>query len=198
VHVRVALRRSVGHLLVAVATGLALLGASCTRDPAPPTASATPTATTPTTPSPTPTPTTPPPTLPATAHANTPAAAESFARHWLTALDYAYQTGNTTPLKELGDCRGCLALANSITRVYGEGGRIEGGRIVVQRARGRSFSPGDSATVEVYYSQSDGRTIYGDGRIGPVKGSARLAFLFTLKRVGNGWTITAVQPVEGG
>jgi hypothetical protein len=184
--------------VVACVAALLLTASSCSDDPygtLPPTTPATspPSTTSP----PTSNPTSPPaPTLPALATQDSPAGAESFARFWLTALDYAYQTGNTKPLRSLGNCRGCIALADSVDMVYNKGGHIDGGRIRVTAGKTVQLMPGKAALVRVDYSQADGVTIFPDGRQERVSGSTRLAFLFTLSRSVSSWKVTAIKPIK--
>lgn len=180
-------------VLIAV-LALAITGASCTQDPDP--SPIPPATSTSSTPSATPTPA--PPVMPAEARADSPAGAESFARYWLTALNYAYQSGDTTPLRSLGNCAGCKAIADAIDRVRTEHGRIEGGKITILDGRPRAFAPKRSATVEVYYSQASGQTVYGDGHSSPVPTASRLGFLFTLKRTTVLWQVESVQTITNG
>jgi Family of unknown function (DUF6318) len=182
--------------LLACAAALTLLTACTHQDPyatLPPTptaSTATPTPTPPSTPRP------PEPTLPAHANDDTPTAAQSFARFWLTALDYAYQTGDTKPFRALGACKGCTALADSIDTIYGKGGHIEGGRIDVVSSQLVRFVAGKAALVRADYSQTDGTTVFPDGHKESVHKATSLAFLFTLKRAIPTWQVTAVQPIK--
>jgi hypothetical protein len=174
--------------LAAAVISLALTGCACSADdpPDPP----------PTSTSAAPTPTAPAPTLPTTARADSPAGAEAFARYWLTALDYAYQTGNSQPLRNAGTCQGCTALADSIDRVYSRGGYIEGGRITILETKARRYTPGRPVEVEAYYAQANGTTVYGDGRSTPTPGSARLGFLFALGRTNDRWSVDSIKTIR--
>jgi hypothetical protein len=165
-------------------------GCACSRDPDPHPTTVPPTTATqsPTTP--------PPPTLPALARADTPAGAESFARFWLIALDYAYQTGNTAQFRSLGRCKGCVSLADAIDQVYREGGRFEGGRLSVRASRTSAYSPKRSADVELGYSRTSRRTIRGDGHVFNSTGSDDLGFLVSLKWIASHWTVVAFPTIK--
>lgn len=178
-------------MLAAVATGLALVtGCACSREPGPidpPPTGSSPTLTT--------TPTPPPPTLPAAARADSRAGAEAFARYWLVALDYAYQTGNTTPFLALGECKGCRSLSDAIGQVYNEGGRFEGGRLTVGSAVISTFRAGHSSAVVLRYARTPRKTIRGDGQTFDSPGAANLGFLMSLERAGNDWTVVAFPTI---
>lgn len=69
----------------------------------------------------------PTPTLPATPTTltqNTPAAAEDFARYFVAVTEYAWNTGDTTTLREIStdDCILCDGMAHNIETRYGSGG----------------------------------------------------------------------------
>jgi hypothetical protein len=188
-HVRVA--------LVACTIGLLLSGSSCSSGEPygtlPPTTPTTPPPTT-TEPTRTTTPTPPEPTPPALATQDSAPGAEAFARYWLTALDYAYQTGNTKPFRSLGDCRGCKALADGIDRTYSSGGRIEGGRIAVQRSEVTKYVGDMAALIELIYSSGPRRiTDHGDIQTSPPEKNVRL--LITLRRDDRTWVVTGAQPL---
>jgi Family of unknown function (DUF6318) len=175
--------------LAAVATALAVSGSACSGDPEP---TLTPTGQPTTAPPPTATTTPPPPTLPTTAQADSPAGAESFARYWLTALDYAYQTGNTTPFRSLGVCPSCAALANGIDRFYSSGGRIEGGAYKHVQAKTQQFSA-DTATVSLTYDREERTTIDGVGKRVAVPAEIAARMVFTLQRERTSWLVTKIQ-----
>jgi hypothetical protein len=174
--------------LAAVATALAVAGAACTPDPDP--------SPVPTTPSATPITTPPPPVLPATARADSPAGAESFARYYMGLLDYAYQTGNTTPLRAAARCQGCDALAAGIDKSYAAGNRIQGGRIAVNNARTSKYATKASASVQVTYSSAARKVVAPTGKVTEVPGEDNVRLLLTLKRFEQGWLLVNAQPIE--
>lgn len=174
--------------LVALAAVFAATGAACTHDPDPsPPPTASPTAVPSATPA--------PPPLPPAAQADSPTGAEAFARYWLTTLDYAYQTGNTKPFRQLGTCKGCIALADAIDQVYREGGRFEGGLLTTMSATASAYSASRSASVSLRYSRTPRKTIHGDGQVFDSAGSSNLGFLIKLAR-SNGWTVTAFPTIK--
>jgi hypothetical protein len=189
--------------VVACIAALLLSASSCSGDgpygtlpPSSPPTSSPPTSSPPTSSPSSPTPPEPTlPTLPALTTQDSPAGAESFARFWLTALDYAYQTGNTKPFRALGACKTCAALADGIEKLFGEGGHYESGRLHVVSASTDKHVGRTSALVSLYYSRETRKIIRGDGTIQIVHGSPRLGFLLTLTR-GSGWVVSRAQVIE--
>jgi len=184
--------------LVACAAALLLSASSCSGDDPygtlPPTSPAT--SPPPTTSTPTTSPTPPAPTLPALATQDSAAGAESFARFWLTALDYAYQTGNTKPFRALGACRGCIALADGIDQVYKEGGRFEGGRLKIRSSSIDKYVTAAAALVALRYSRTPRKTIRGDGRVFASPGGNNFGFLVSLRRSTDGWAVAAFPTLK--
>ena len=150
--------------------------------------------TAPTTPAPSPTPT--PPPLPAAARADTPTGAESFARHWLATLDYATASGDTAPLRSLGRCASCVALADAIDALYSSGGRAEGGKVTVTDSSVVQFAPGKAALVRLEYDQAAGREIPATGSPKTTPAATGLAFVFTLDREGSSWSLIKLQTLK--
>lgn len=154
----------------------------------PPSLTATPSSAPPTTtPAPTPTPT--PPPLPAAARQDTPTGAESFARHWLVTLDYAYKTGDTQPFRALGRCSGCVSLANSIDKLYADGGSVTGGMLSATETRVDRHAVGSAAAVELFYSRTQRIVVDGAGKRFVDPASQRLGFLLVLERSGPRWQV---------
>jgi len=190
---------SIVRIRVALAVCAAVvLGSSCTADepspsPLPAISSAPTTPTVAPTPAPTPTPS--PPALPALARQDSPAGAEAFARYWLTTLDYATTTGDTRLLRQLANCAGCNALAESIDKVRAEGGRTLGGKATVSKSNTIRHVPAKAALVDLTYSR---RTRIVDRppdqrqTVGPER-DVRL--LITLRR-NRSWLITDAQPIR--
>jgi len=184
--------------LVACAAALLLSASSCSGDDPygtlPPTSPAT--SPPPTTSTPTTSPTPPAPTLPALATQDSAPGAESFARFWLTALDYAYQTGNTKPFRALGACRGCIALADGIDKTYSSGGRIEGGKISFGNSEVANFVRASAALVDLTYSSDPRRVIDSMGGVKTSPPEKNVRLLLTLKRNHKTWAVTKAQPVK--
>jgi hypothetical protein len=184
--------------LVAVALAAAACsGSDPEPGPVPPTATA-PSTSAPTTspPSPTASPTPAPPTLPAAARADTPAGAESFARFWLQSLDYAYKTGNTQPLRALGNCTACAALATGIENFYKGGGESEGGDFKTDSSHIVRHVVNSAALVNLIYSRSSRVISSSGGSPTTTPSESGVELLLTLKRAPDRWLITRVQTVR--
>src|SRR5215475_4240161 len=180
--------------LAACTIGLLLSGSSCSSGEPygalPPTTPAT----SPPPPPPPPPPTLPEPTPPALATQDSAPGAEAFARFWLIALDYAYQTGNTKPFRSLGSCKTCVAVADGIDWLYSEGGHYEAGRLSAVESTTNRHVPNRAALVSLYYSREARRVVRGNGGIQIVQGAKRLGFLLTLARDSR-WTVTQAQVI---
>jgi hypothetical protein len=132
--------------------------------------------------------------MPAIARQDSAAGAEAFARYWLTTLDYATTSGDTTLLRQLANCAGCNALADGIDRLRAEGGRTLRGKATVSKSSTVRHVPGKAALVDLTYSR-EARVVERSGRrqeIGPEK-DVRL--LITLRR-DRSWLITNAQPTR--
>lgn len=57
---------------------------------------------------------------------------EAFVRDWVDVHNQMLATGDTSAFRELStsDCASCATLAESIEKIYGDDGRVEGGRLV--------------------------------------------------------------------
>ena len=189
--------------MVAVAVAVVFAVAGCSAGNAPsaslPSGSAPPQSSSPTSNPPSTAATTPPPTeppLPATATQDTPAGAQSFARYWLSVLDYAYKTGNTQPFRALGRCAGCISLANSIQKVYTNGGSVSGGDLKALRTRVDRYVDGAAAAVELFYSRSQRVVLDGKGGRFVDPAASNLGFLVVLDRTAASWQIDRFPVLE--
>jgi Family of unknown function (DUF6318) len=153
----------------------------------PPSIPPTTAATTPSPPSPT------PPALPAQARQDSPTGAESFARYYIAAQDYANRTGDTKLLRSLGNCTGCTSVAEGIERFYRNGGSVEGGQLRVTEADVTRHVAGQAALVTLTYSQAAGVLVNGDGTRQPSPAKVVNQVVMTLARRAGSWTLTNIQ-----
>jgi len=134
--------------------------------------------------------------MPPAAQTDSPTGAEAFARYWLTALDYAYQTGNTESFRQLGACGTCRALSDGIDHLYQEGGHFEGGGFKPVKLSVSDYRPSKSAKVAVFYSRELRRAVHGSGDVEEAPAAARLGFLLNLTRSHTGWVVVTAQAAE--
>jgi len=184
--------------VVAVAVVFAVAGCSAGEAPsaALPSGSAPPQSSSPPSNPPSTAATAPPPTappLPAAATQDTPAGAQSFARYYIAAQDYANRTGDTDLLRSLGSCKGCTATIDGIERFYEEGGSVVGGQLRVTHANVTRHIPGHAALVALAYSQAAGMLINGDGTRQQSPARAENRVVMTLGRRDSGWILTNIQ-----
>lgn len=147
-------------------------------------------------PSATPTPTVSPPTLPALARQDSPAGAQSFARFYIQVLDYSYQSGDTSLLRQLARCNGCDAVADGIDKWTTAGGRYEGGRLKVVGSDIVKHVTGSAGLVALTYSRSTRILISSDGQREQVSSAPALQVVLTERRTSSGWLITNIQTVK--
>ena len=153
-HLRTIITAVIGSGLL---TLTACSGSADPSTPPPPSATVTVTpATASRTPTPTPTPSASaptPPVMPSAAKAHTKAGAKAFVEYFWEVVNYAQESGNTAPIRELADARGCTqcrAGVAGIRNVYDHGGRIVGGHSTVKDFKVRLFKVRgtDFATVD--------------------------------------------------
>jgi len=184
--------------VVAVAVVLAVAG--CSRGDAPssplpsggtPPQSSSPPSNPPSTAATPPPPAAPP--LPATATQDTPAGAQSFARYWLSVLDYATTSGDTKLLRQVANCSGCNALADGIDTLRRDGGHTTGGKITVSKSNIASFAVGRAALVDVTYDRAGRTVVSAPGAQQALAPEPNTRLLITLRRTGS-WLVTNAQP----
>lgn len=146
--------------------------------------------------SPTASPTPVAPVLPAAARVDSPAGAEAFARFWITALDYASRSGDTTLIRRLADCAGCNALADGIDKLQTEGGRTNGGAVRIVGSSIVRHVPNEAGLVDLTYDRQARTVVQSTGKEQSVPAEKNVRLLITLKRVGDSWQITNAQPAE--
>jgi hypothetical protein len=190
----------VGVRVVVVAVAVLLAVAGCSGGDAPssalPSGSAPPQSSSPPPNPPSTAATTPPPpapTYPAAARPDTPTAAASFARYWLSVLDYATTSGDTKLLRQVANCAGCNALADGIDTLRREGGHTIGGKIAVSKTTVANFAAGRAALVDVTYNRAGRTVISASGVQQAVAPERNTRLLITLRRT-NSWLVTNAQP----
>jgi len=153
-----------GSVGVVVALALAAL-AGCTgsepRTPSPSSSTASSPSTSPSAPSAT---ESAPPELPEAATTGDAAGAEAFVKHWVDALNYAYQTGDTEPLRAISEsgCQTCSDLSDEIEERRCSGKRLEGGLAVVDLVRSPPPEKG-IVSVSAQLTQAEGQLVADDG-----------------------------------
>ena len=153
-----------------------LLLAGCSDGPEP----------TPKIPEPTTSSATPTPTASETPEAES---AEDFIRRWVEADRQMFATGDTEPFLALGpDCEDCKAIAATVDRIYGAGGKVEwdGWSIVELSPRGKPSANAYRFVVD------SAPTRYRESASGPWKTleGGRVVQLIVLEPTGSSWQVT--------
>lgn len=183
--------RTVGPRLAAglIAAGLVVSGCGGSAEPQPlpgPTA----------TPSPGESASPTPPEMPSAAKAKTKAGAIAFARGFLDALNYSGATGDTAPLRALYAplCTRCEAIADSIDKTYGDGGKIAGGTWHPTRFKFYAIK-NDVAFVDALVDY-DAQTWTKSRGEQPTEfpASQRNLKAFNLRWTGSAWLVSALDP----
>ena len=133
------------------------------------------------------------PPLPAAATQDTPAGAQYIARYWLSVLDYASTSGDTTLLRLAADCAGCNALADGIDTLRRDGGHTTGGKITVSKATVANFASGKAALVDLTYNRAERMVVDASGARRAVAAERSPRLLITLHRTRT-WLVTNAQP----
>jgi hypothetical protein len=150
-----------------VLAGLAGCDDEAAPSPAPPEPSST-------SPSPTEPTGSPAPTLPVEAKGKSVASAKAFARYFIEAVNFAIRTGDARPVMDVSTpgCVTCNAVKRNAERIYGAGGRIEGGQMAVNTVTVVTPPPDIALLLGVSYSAErvvePGKDVV---RRGPTKGS---------------------------
>lgn len=133
------------------------------------------------------------PTLPAEARKGDKAGVEAFVRFYWEVINYATKTGDVGLLKKLDQpsCDGCARGIRGVERVYGRGGRIEGGSYRVTRLQ-PSRSPSGHWSVITHTKIGDQRTT-GAGSLDGRFPGGRATWLLGVARIRTVWTITSLE-----
>ncbi|GDY33175.1 DUF6318 family protein [Gandjariella thermophila] len=140
-------------------------------------------------------PPTAPPTLPEPARHGDGQGATSFASHWLDLVDYAYQTLDAGPLRDLGlpSCQTCAQFVAQLDTDRAAGARYRGGRVHFVSADPSDVQQDRQATVTVTFDQDDMRVIDRAGRQVDAVPAGRTVFVFDLRWTPAGWRAAAVR-----
>ena len=99
----------------------------------------------------------PVPIKPALADKNTKEGLEAFTKYWYQTLSYAYETGDTSPVRSISgpSCRFCNGLAEGLKAAWQGTQWVAGGRIETPSIKGK-YVPGaktQQATVQVIQTE---------------------------------------------
>lgn len=130
------------------------------------------------------------PSLPAAAKGRTAKSAEAFARHYIDLINYLGATGDSEPLAAVSapSCSVCEAVIDEAQRVYGEGGRFEGGTWTSRRPSTALGSNGRNALVTFVVVVSPQVEVSRSGRRKAIAGSKGLLDL-QLVAARNSWAV---------
>jgi hypothetical protein len=97
------------------------------------------------------------PTLPAAAVGADRAAARAFVAYYVELINYAQATGNVAGLRRAStqDCRACRATTRSVSKLYREGGQIEGGAWRIRSWAAVVARPGSQHGFEILVRTSE-------------------------------------------
>lgn len=137
-----------------------------------------------------------PPALPAAAKEKTKAGAIATARHFLSAVNFAGQSGDTEPLRAsyISYCTRCAALADSIDETYRKGGSYVGGLWTPQAVKFYAIK-NNVAFVDalVKYDRQEWTPARG-AKVRVFPASERNLKAFNLRWTAAGWRVSALDP----
>jgi hypothetical protein len=130
--------------------------------------------------------------LPEAAKAETKEGLEAFAKYWYQALSYAYETGDTTLLKNVSgpECVFCSGLARGVESAWRDGKWVEGGIIETPTVTvGFSTGSASQATIQVLQQQIGIRKLDGSLYQAPTE-ATNTASQATASFGANGWVMS--------
>lgn len=138
-----------------------------------------------------------PPAMPPEARTNTPAGAKAFVRHWFNALNFAYRTGNTEPLRKLSSpsCDTCVEFSRSAENIY-RNGSLQGGQYITSRYAVSAGNIKGAFLVSVLYKQTNAIVLDAAGRQKERLASTSGEVIFELARNHDGWSILSSEEVQ--
>jgi hypothetical protein len=97
---------------------------------------------------------TPTPTLPAEAEGTSIQSAKTFAQYFISAVNFAIRTGDADPVMSVSapGCVTCKAVKRNAERIYGAGGKIEGGQMDLNTVTVVTPPPKPALLLGVSYS----------------------------------------------
>ncbi|WP_225915221.1 DUF6318 family protein [Nocardioides jiangsuensis] len=149
-------------------------------------------------PSPSSSPTVAAPSLPPEAKGTTEASAKAFVGHYVEAVNFGMQTGDTSALARLAsdDCKTCDAIEQRIEEVYESGGRLAGAGWSIQSVN--SLSTGDIRQPLLAVSiDIAAQTMYADSTSPPSQSPASQGNLdFHLRRSDQTWQVHRLEATQ--
>jgi Family of unknown function (DUF6318) len=143
----------------------------------------------------------PVPVLPEAAKAETKEGLEAFAAYWYSALSYAYETGDLSPLNQVtgSACSTCESAKKIITNWNSDGRWLEGGKIITPAVETTFKVASDgNYQVVVQVKQSELRAYKSDGSPSDsVVPASDVAHVFMTQRHSDGWQLVDVQRLNG-
>ena len=139
-----------------------------------------------------PTHTTPLPTLDPKALEYTPDGAELAARHFLALTEYAWATGDSTPMRAFftPECEPCTHMADRVDKMYSSGGWMTGGAYQVEEVIRVEEIPEIPHTFGVQFTvQQSGNTQYVEKELQQIN-TNRIDLAFFLHWNDGSWEVT--------
>lgn len=136
-----------------------------------------------------------PPVMPAAAKAKSDEAVESFARHYVSIINFATVTGDRKDLEALATdaCASCRRLSARLEEVYGGGGSIESSGWRVTGASVVPDQPLERKYIDLAIVQAP-QTLVGRAGAPPQKfPGGKQALTMLIARRGDGWVVTQMS-----
>jgi hypothetical protein len=142
----------------------------------------------------------PKPVMPELAKEESRAGAQAFLDYWSDAMWYAYQTGDTSYVRDMTSehCEACLAELDDLEAVYSSGKWTIGGResINIQEDEINEASDGVYKPI-VVYKRDDGQLVSKNGIEMEAPGESGDKSLIYLDYMDNQWLYITLAPIPG-
>lgn len=121
--------------------------------------------------------------------------ATSFASHFIDLMDYAYQSVDAAPLRDLGlpSCQTCRQFVSQLDSDRAAGNRYQGGRVHFRSAEPESVDEGRHAVVDAMFDQDELKVLDAHGATVETVPANRTIFVFALGWTGSGWRAESIK-----
>lgn len=133
------------------------------------------------------------PEMPAASAVETDQGAMEFVRHFFALSNYAYQSGDVAPLREVSEasCSGCLELIDAVTQSTADGSTFSGERYKLISVNSPDPQNG-KAIVAVAFERPAITRNYPDGTTATTEATPAERVRLRLGWGANGWTVEAI------
>ncbi|WAL65437.1 DUF6318 family protein [Amycolatopsis cynarae] len=121
--------------------------------------------------------------------------ATGFASHFIDLMDYAYQSLDAAPLRDLGlpSCQACRQFLSQLDTDRAAGTHYQGGRVHFLSAEPESVDEGKQAVVDAMFDQDELKVLDAHGTTVETVPANRTIFVFALRWTESGWRAESIK-----